>query len=229
MKPLSALILSALTFLPLYAVEEGASLNEVIAEKGEPSSRMQAKDTLVLNYPGETIRLRDGKVISINNASGGPSKSATTPATSPTAPAAPAKPAISKAPAAAAKSGVAEGEWTTDYRAALAQAKEENRQVFLFFTGSDWCGWCKRLDAEVLSTPEFQAYAKKKLILVKLDFPRRTPQSSQVKQQNQRLQEQYQIEGYPSIVVLNSRGKTIGQLGYQPGGPKPFVDQLKGF
>lgn len=224
MKPLSALILSALTFLPLYAVEEGASLNEVIAEKGEPSSRMQAKDTLVLNYPGETIRLRDGKVISINNASGGPSKSASAPA----APPAPAKPAPSKAPAAA-KSGVAEGEWTTDYRAALAQAKEENRQVFLFFTGSDWCGWCKRLEAEVLSTPEFQTYAKKKLILVKLDFPRRTPQSSQVKQQNQRLQEQYQIEGYPSIVVLNSRGKTIGQLGYQPGGPKPFVDQLKSF
>lgn len=208
MKPFSLLALTVLPLLPLSAVEPGATLAEVIAEKGDPVSRMQAKDTVVLNYQDETIKLQAGKVVSVKAVSGGGESSVAPTPSGPT---------------------TAAGEWTTNYSAALAQAKGENRRIFLFFTGSDWCGWCKRLDAEVLSTSEFQAYAKKKLILVKLDFPRQVAQSSQIKQQNQQLQKQYQIEGYPSIVVLDSRGKMIGQLGYEPGGPKPFVDQLKSF
>jgi len=209
MNHLRLLALSLVASVPLFAVEPGASLADVIAEKGEPSSRMQMKDTVVLNYPDGAIKLREGRVISV--------KSVAAETITPSTPAAPAGPTT------------AAGEWTTDYSAALAQAKAENRRVFLFFTGSDWCGWCKRLDAEVLSTSEFQTYAKKKLILVKLDFPRRVAQPAQVKQQNLKLQQQYQIEGYPTIVVLDSRGKKVGQLGYQPGGPTPFIDQLKSF
>ena len=201
MKHLRVLALTLLSFLPLHAVQEGASLDEVVAEKGDPSSRMQMGDTLILNYPDATIKLREGKVISVR--------------------------------AAAAETGArtvtttAPGEWTTSYSSALAQAKDENRRILLFFTGSDWCGWCKRLDAEVLSTSEFQSYAQKKLILVKLDFPRQVPQSPQIKQQNLQLQKQYEVGGYPTIIVLDNRGKMLGQLGYQPGGPKPFINQLK--
>jgi len=98
--------------------------------------------------------------------------------------------------------------------------------VFLLFTGSDWCPWCIRLDREILSTPAFVAYAKKKLVLVKVDFPRGTYQAPQVAAQNQQLQEQYKDGGYPHVVVLNSTGQAVGELGYQEGGPAPFVDQL---
>ncbi len=198
--PVLALILTPL--LPLGAVKEGDTLDGVVAEKGNPTSRAELGDTLLLNYPGETIKLREGKVISVKS--------------------------VSPEPVAPPKPVVPLGEWTTSYRTALAQARDENRQVLLFFTGSDWCGWCKRLDAEVFSTAEFKAHAKKELILVKLDFPQQVPQSAQLKQQNAQLQKQYQIEGYPTIVVLDSRGKTIGQLGYQPGGPKAFISSLKG-
>jgi protein disulfide-isomerase len=116
--------------------------------------------------------------------------------------------------------------WSTDYKAALAQAKAENRHVFLFFTGSDWCGWCKRLQKEILTTPEFGKYAGEKLILVELDFPRAKPQASAVKAQNAKLAERFKIEGYPTVIVLDSSGKPVGQLGYQEGGPGPFVDAL---
>jgi protein disulfide-isomerase len=126
----------------------------------------------------------------------------------------------------AALSAAEEVIWTTDYKAALAQAKAQNRHVFLFFTGSDWCSWCKKLNREILSTDEFKDYATKKLILVELDFPRGKPQSNEVKEQNAKLADRFKIEGYPTVIVLNSSGKKIGELGYQEGGPSPFVDAL---
>ncbi|MEO6004625.1 MAG: thioredoxin family protein [Opitutus sp.] len=117
--------------------------------------------------------------------------------------------------------------WTTDYEAALTKAKAENRHVFLFFTGSDWCSWCKRLNGEILSTPEFKSFASEKLILVEVDFPKSKPQSPAVKRQNASLAETHKIEGYPTVIVLDSSGKKVGELGYQEGGPGPFVEALK--
>jgi thioredoxin-related protein len=116
--------------------------------------------------------------------------------------------------------------WTTDYKAALAQAKSDNRHVFLFFTGSDWCSWCKRLNKEILSQDGFKDYAAKNLILVELDYPRGKSQPKEVKAQNAQLMDQYKIEGYPTVIVLDSSGKKVGELGYQEGGPAPFVDAL---
>ena len=67
--------------------------------------------------------------------------------------------------------------WHTDINEASAIAKKENKPMMLFFTGSDWCGWCVRLQNEVFRTPEFEAWAKANVILVELDFPRSKPQS----------------------------------------------------
>jgi len=117
--------------------------------------------------------------------------------------------------------------WQTDYAAALKQARAENRRVFLFFTGSDWCSWCKRLNQEILSTPAFAQYSKEKLILVEVDFPKKRPQSSTLKAQNAKLAKSYNIEGYPTVILLDSAGKKIDQLGYQEGGPTPFLTRLK--
>jgi protein disulfide-isomerase len=82
------------------------------------------------------------------------------------------------------------------------------------------------LNREILSTDEFKEYAGKKLILVELDFPRGKPQSNDVKEQNAKLADRFKIEGYPTVIVLNSSGKKIGELGYQEGGPSPFVEAL---
>jgi protein disulfide-isomerase len=125
------------------------------------------------------------------------------------------------------QAAAAELNWLTDLPKAQAKAKEENKLVLLDFTGSDWCGWCIKLDKEVFSKPEFAEYASKNLVLVEVDFPRSKPQSSELKKANAALQDKYKIEGYPTIIVLNSSGQKAGELGYQPGGPKPFIAELE--
>ena len=138
---------------------------------------------------------------------------AVAPAPEPTRPAAAPSPATSR--------------WTTDYAAAVSKAKESKRNVCVFFTGSDWCGWCVKLKSEVLAKPEFERYASENLVLVELDFPKGKPQSAEVKAQNNQLAQQYRVRGFPTVIVLNSAGKQIAQLGYQEGGPGPVIAALK--
>ena len=117
--------------------------------------------------------------------------------------------------------------WTTDYKAALAKAKAENKNILINFTGSDWCGWCIKLHREVLDKPEFIDYAKKNLVLLYLDYPRNKTQSTGLKAQNDTLIKKYGVRGFPTIVILNPDGKKIGQFGYIKGGPRPFIDAVE--
>lgn len=115
----------------------------------------------------------------------------------------------------------------TDFAKAQAQAKAENKLLLLDFTGSDWCGWCQIMEKEVFSQPAFAEYAKKNLVLVRLDFPRAKPLADEVKAQNRALAEQFGIRGFPSIVMLTGDGKPLALLGYQRGGPEVFISELK--
>ena len=117
--------------------------------------------------------------------------------------------------------------WLTDYDAGKAQAKADNKLLLLDFTGSDWCVYCKQLKAEVFSKPQFAEYAAKNLVLVELDFPRFKQQSDAVRKQNMQLAGQYNIEGFPTVIVLNSAGKQVGMLGYAPGGVEAFIAALE--
>src|SRR5271170_3060960 len=109
-------------------------------------------------------------------------------------------------------------DWTTDYKAALVQAKAQNKLVLLDFTGSDWCGYCKLLDKEVFTQPSFKNFADKNYILVTVDFPHQTQLADDVKQQNEALGKQFQINGFPTLIVLDADGKELGrQVGYDPG------------
>jgi len=123
------------------------------------------------------------------------------------------------------RAGAEELQWLTDLPKAQAQAKKENKLVMLDFTGSDWCGWCIKLHKEVFSQPEFAAYAKKNLVLVEVDFPKRKEQTADLKKANQALSEKYKIEGYPTIIVLNGEGDQVGKLDYM-NSPKPFIAKL---
>jgi thiol-disulfide isomerase/thioredoxin len=120
--------------------------------------------------------------------------------------------------------------WGTDLLAALNQARSGNKLVLMDFTGSDWCPWCIKLDHDVFSTSQFAAYAQSKLELVKVDFLRNTPQSDDVKQANAALASRYNVNGYPTCILLDSSGKELGrQVGYAPGGPDAFIAELDGF
>jgi protein disulfide-isomerase len=117
-------------------------------------------------------------------------------------------------------------EWLTDLPKAQAKARAEHKLVVMDFTGSDWCVWCKKLDKEIFSTPEFADYAAKNLVLVEVDFPNHKEQTADLKKANQALSEKYSIQGYPTVIVLNGDGKKVGELGYMEGGPKAFTAEL---
>lgn len=119
--------------------------------------------------------------------------------------------------------------WLTNYDQAMAAAKEKDLPVLINFSGSDWCIWCIKLMDEVFTKEEFVAYAKENLVLLNLDFPRKSAQSKEVQAANQALAERFGIQGFPTVVLLNSKGEKIGQTGYQPGGPKAYIDHLKQF
>lgn len=118
-------------------------------------------------------------------------------------------------------------DWETDFEKASAQAKESGRYMLLDFSGSDWCGWCIKLDKEVFSKKPFKEYAKENLVSVLLDFPRKSPQSNKLKKQNEELMKKYGIKGFPSVIVLSPTGELVGKTGYREGGPEAYVDHLK--
>ena len=120
-----------------------------------------------------------------------------------------------------------ENEWVTDYEEAFIIAKRENKHVLINFTGSDWCGWCKRLNREVFSQAAFQEYAKENLVLLKLDFPRRTPQPQEVKMKNQGYARTFAVRGFPTIIIAAANQKVVLRTGYKKGGPDSYVKHIK--
>jgi protein disulfide-isomerase len=117
--------------------------------------------------------------------------------------------------------------WLTNFEAAQAQARAGKKMLLINFTGSDWCPPCLMLERDVFKQPEFAEYAAKNLVLLMIDFPRLKMQSLEESAANRKLAERYEIYGFPTIVLLDSSGKEIGQLGYMPGGPKPFITAIE--
>jgi len=121
----------------------------------------------------------------------------------------------------------AQSGWTDNMDQALETAKAQNRFMLLNFTGSDWCGWCIKLDKEVFSKNDFKKYAQEKLVLVTVDFPMKKKPSSKVQKQNNELKSKYSIGGYPTIIILDPNGEKIGQTGYKAGGAESYVSHLE--
>lgn len=117
--------------------------------------------------------------------------------------------------------------WMTNFNDASALAKKEKKPLVLFFTGSDWCGWCHKLENEALSTGEFYDAAGDKFIFVLLDFPLKSPLDAKTTAQNKELQRKYGVQGFPTIVLLDDNLQKIGQTGYQAGGGRAYAEHLK--
>lgn len=118
--------------------------------------------------------------------------------------------------------------WISDFEAAKKQAAAENKDLLIDFTGSDWCGWCIKLNDEVFKHDEFKDGVKDKYVLVELDYPQdKSNLSEETQKQNAELQEKYAIQGFPTIMLADAGGKPYAQTGYQPGGPEKYVDHLE--
>jgi len=127
--------------------------------------------------------------------------------------------------------------WHTDLVKAIEISTKEKKPLMLFFTGSDWCGWCIRLQNEVFKMPEFIEWANDNVVLVDIDFPKnKSKQSTELQQQNNLLQQQFGIQGYPTIHFVRPDkidGKTnltsLGNTGYRAGGPAAWISEANSF
>jgi protein disulfide-isomerase len=117
--------------------------------------------------------------------------------------------------------------WLTDFQAAKEAATATHRVILADFSGSDWCVWCKRLDAEVFSKPEFKTFATNNLVLFLADFPQRTELPDKTARQNRMLASMFGIEGFPTVLLLDAAGKELARTGYEPGGAKAYVERLQ--
>ncbi|HRI01494.1 MAG TPA: thioredoxin family protein [Saprospiraceae bacterium] len=115
--------------------------------------------------------------------------------------------------------------WLVNLDEAFEKSRKTGKPVMANFTGSDWCGWCKRLTAAVFSKPEFKEWADKNVILLELDYPRFKQLPANIQQQNQSMQQFFQIRGYPTVCVFDITKDTqkkqyqfaeLGRTGYRP-------------
>ena len=133
-------------------------------------------------------------------------------------------------------------EWLVNYEEVYNKSVQENKPILANFTGSDWCGWCKKLKKAVFDTETFKKWANENVVLFELDYPRRTPQDPEIKKQNQDLQQTFRglVRGYPTVLIFDierelqedgtksqDKIKIHGQrMGYMPD-PHSFINTAK--
>jgi len=122
--------------------------------------------------------------------------------------------------------------WETDMNVSISQSMSTGKPILLFFTGSDWCGWCIRLQKEVFKTAEFSKWANENVILMEVDFPRTKVLNEKLRQQNAQLQTSFGVRGYPTVFIVSptsdENGKvslnTLHKTGYEQGGPTSWIN-----
>jgi protein disulfide-isomerase len=124
-------------------------------------------------------------------------------------------------------------EWHTSFDKAAKISIETGKPILANFTGSDWCGWCKKLTKEVFIRPIFSEWAAENVVLLELDYPRGKAQSEEIKKQNRELGQFFKVRGYPTLHVFKvgvEEGKTqitqLGKTGYVAGGPKSWIASI---
>ena len=129
--------------------------------------------------------------------------------------------ALLSGPAAAAGEG-----WLEHAPTALAKAQKEGKYLLIDFTGSDWCGWCIKLDEEVFDQDAFKTEAPRHFVLLKLDFPRGRRLSAELRKQNEEWRERYGVRGFPTVYLADAAGRPYARTGYRQGGAEAYLRHL---
>ena len=120
--------------------------------------------------------------------------------------------------------------WLVSIDEAFALSKKTGKPIMANFTGSDWCGWCKRLSAAVFLQPDFKKWADKNVVLLELDFPRGIKIPDAIRAQNQSLQQAFNVSGYPTIWVFDlDKEKGTGQFSIRALGKTGYVPTVQEF
>lgn len=118
--------------------------------------------------------------------------------------------------------------WHRDFASAKKDSAEKKRPLFVEFTGSDWCVNCKIFAKKIEASEAFITYAGKHLVLFKADFPMNTKQSAEIDAQNEKLGKEFGISIFPAFYLVDSEGKIIAEIPYDPEmPPEQFLQGIK--
>lgn len=119
--------------------------------------------------------------------------------------------------------------WLVDFKAAKEQAAKEGKDIFMEFTGSDWCPPCIALKKKVLDTDVFKTKTPEKFVLLKLDSPRdKSKQSPEEIAQYKQLSEEFKITGVPTIILADAAGRPFAKMvGFGGQEPEQYVKNLE--
>jgi len=119
--------------------------------------------------------------------------------------------------------------WHVELGKAYAESKSTGKPIMANFTGSDWCGWCKRLDKSVFHQPEFKSWAEDNVVLLELDFPKRFRLPDNIAAQNRGLQQSLGVRGYPTIWLFDIDQNQEGQMNIIALGKTGYTKTLSEF
>lgn len=121
------------------------------------------------------------------------------------------------------------GPWEQSETIAKRRAVREGKPILIWFTDSARSPMCKALSEELLSKPDFEAWASEKIIRLRVDanvvpddadLPLGEKESRlvELKRYVARMKKQYKVLGAPVLVMLNPAGEVIGRYrGYKRG------------
>ena len=116
--------------------------------------------------------------------------------------------------------------WYTDYKQAVEKSIEVKKPLLLNFSGSDWCGWCIKLDKEILNSKEFARLVRNKFVFVLVEFPRYKKLSNKFIKQNENLKNRFHIKGFPTILILDTDQNIIATTGYKHMTSEEYAEHL---
>ena len=120
-------------------------------------------------------------------------------------------------------------EWQTNFEEAKKIATEQDKNVVIVFSGSDWCAPCIKLDKNIWQSDTFKKEAVEDWIVVRADFPRKKANelSKEQTELNRKLAEKFNLEGsFPLVVVLDKNGKVLGKMGFKNVSPEEYIKMI---
>ncbi len=119
--------------------------------------------------------------------------------------------------------------WETNYDVAKKKASASGKDIFIHFTGSDWCHYCKVMDEKVFSDATFQKEATKHFVFLYLDFPDSDKAAKERvvdPRVNEQLRQEFLVEGFPTFVMTSADGSPYSIGNYQGGAVSAFLKTL---
>ncbi len=108
--------------------------------------------------------------------------------------------------------------------AAVGKARAAGKKLVILITGSKWCPPCQLLEKQVLSTPEWEAFAKNEILFEIYDYPAAGDAPTPAHRDLVSLEG---VRGFPTVVVADQGGNVTGMRSGFGGDPADLISWIR--